>query len=535
MKGSDGNPPLPFWGICLESGDLKGDQFISRLILTLVGHDHKDAAIFGNRGIARPGVTRSAQFVQFAYANVSAVLGIQQDLAHIAIHQQEAVVGGGGKSDAAQAAAVAILQRCLQFHVLIVHKHSVRAVRSRAAASIQITVFVNNNMAQGFYFGHGDGFGGHNTVRKGQFYGVRTDDPANTPFTVGMDRNILNTLIGSQNLAAVPVDQGGTQIRTPNRTIGGRLNSLIGFAQIVLLQKCQGCAVVGIAVRHTAAEDVHSFSHCGNIVIKGLIGDNAFGKGDLRAVECIGTDYNRAGFYSVRRSFPIPRGIYIVAFLDGKVQGGKHIRYCLVGGITADGQATVWYAAFDRSGNVAKASRTVQYTDYEQPRFCLTGPLLFPAGSTFDVLDVMRADDLLDGNISHRVRATSLSEQALSGPGTYGVLFQVSNSLGDTCSLTLNAELYPTGSYNADLKLTDYLIYLPVGSSFDPEDYLLSFRHSVKPVELRRGVPEEYQLDITGTVDTDTPGVYEVDYVLSYESGTQIYVGRSRLAVVVEE
>ena len=111
----------------------------------------------------------------------------------------------------------------------------------------------------------------------------------------------------------------------------------------------------------------------------------------------------------------------------------------------------------------------------------------------------------------------------------------MSNSLGDTCSLTLNAELYPTGSYNADLKLTDYLIYLPVGSSFDPEDYLLSFRHSVKPVELRRGVPEEYQLDITGTVDTDTPGVYEVDYVLSYEPGAQIYVGRSRLAVVVEE
>lgn len=218
---------------------------------------------------------------------------------------------------------------------------------------------------------------------------------------------------------------------------------------------------------------------------------------------------------------------------DGDVTGSLIVER--VGGITADGQATVWYAAFDRSGNVAKASRTVQYTDYEQPRFCLTGPLLFPAGSTFDVLDVMRADDLLDGNISHRVRATSLSEQALSGPGTYGVLFQVSNSLGDTCSLTLNAELYPTGSYNADLKLTDYLIYLPVGSSFDPEDYLLSFRHSVKPVELRRGVPEEYQLDITGTVDTDTPGVYEVDYVLSYEPGAQIYVGRSRLAVVVEE
>ena len=151
-----------------------------------------------------------------------------------------------------------------------------------------------------------------------------------------MHRNILNALIGSQNLAAVPVDQRRSQVRTPNRTIGGRLNNIIGLAQIVLLQKCQGCPIVGIAVRHTAAEDVHSFSHCGNIVIKGFIGDNAFGKGNLRAVECIGANYNGAGFYSVRRSFPIPGGIYIVAFLNGKVQGGKHIRYCLVGGITAD-------------------------------------------------------------------------------------------------------------------------------------------------------------------------------------------------------
>lgn len=77
ISGSDGNPPLPFLGIFLESGDLKGDQLISRLILALVGHNHKDTAIFGNRGIARPGVIRSAQVSQFAYTNIGSILGIQ--------------------------------------------------------------------------------------------------------------------------------------------------------------------------------------------------------------------------------------------------------------------------------------------------------------------------------------------------------------------------------------------------------------------------------------------------------------------------
>ena len=42
-----------------------------------------------------------------------------------------------------------------------------------------------------------------------------------------------------------------------------------------------------------------------------------------------------------------------------------------------DGMVTVTYAAFDRSGNAAKAQRQVQYTDYESPKFALDAALLF--------------------------------------------------------------------------------------------------------------------------------------------------------------
>lgn len=218
---------------------------------------------------------------------------------------------------------------------------------------------------------------------------------------------------------------------------------------------------------------------------------------------------------------------------DGDVTGSVVVES--VGGVTGDGQATVWYAAFDHSGNVARLNRTIQYTDYERPRFTLKAPLLFSAGSSFDVVDLMGAWDALDGDITHRVRATSLSEQALSDAGSYEILFQVTNSMGDTRNLTLTAELYPSGSYNSELYLTDYLIYLPLGTRFDPEDYLHSFRYSVNQVDLTGRVPGGYDLDISGTVDVKTPGIYEVDYTLSCTLGNQTYTGRSRLAVIVEE
>lgn len=218
---------------------------------------------------------------------------------------------------------------------------------------------------------------------------------------------------------------------------------------------------------------------------------------------------------------------------DGDVTGSLVVES--VGGISEDGQADVCYAAFDRSGNVARRSRTIRYTDYQSPKFVLKAPLCFPVGSSFEVVTLMGAWDALDGDISYRVRATSLSDQTLSEAGTYEILFQVTNSLGDTRKLMLTAELEPVGSYNSELYLTDYLIYLPRGTRFNARDYLDSFHYSGNRIDLTGGLPDGYHLSLDGKVDTSTPGVYEVKYILSRDQGYQTYTGCSRLVVIVEE
>lgn len=202
--------------------------------------------------------------------------------------------------------------------------------------------------------------------------------------------------------------------------------------------------------------------------------------------------------------------------------------------LRADGTATVTYAAFDSSGNVAKAQREVRFNDYESPHFSLSEPLLFSQTSSYDVLSIIGAQDMLDGDISHRIRATVLDEVAAGYSGTHNIQFRVTNSLGEMVELVLPVELYTPSIFEGSLTLTDYLVYLEQGDYFNARSYLASFSLGRETISLRNGVPEEIGLVISGKVETGVPGVYAIDYEAVYEQGTQVYTAYSRLLVVVE-
>lgn len=201
-----------------------------------------------------------------------------------------------------------------------------------------------------------------------------------------------------------------------------------------------------------------------------------------------------------------------------------------------DGMFNVRYAAFDRAGNVAKVDRQVQYTDYEGPRFVLERPLVYRQNYTYDALQDIRAEDMLDGDISHRIRATSLDTQSAMAPGIHDVQFRVYNSLGDSVELTLPVEVIEADSNPAELFLTDYLVYLDAGDSFNVRQYLDSFVWSGKTTSLANGLPANYSLKTSGEVDTQVPGVYSVTYQVTYAAGysSQVITGCSKLIVVVE-
>lgn len=199
--------------------------------------------------------------------------------------------------------------------------------------------------------------------------------------------------------------------------------------------------------------------------------------------------------------------------------------------------ARISIAAFDRSGNVTKTQFEAVCRDYVSPRFSLSEPLVFPNNTTMNILKCISAADQLDGDLTSNIRANALQETTLGASGVHEIEFRVTNSLGDTARLVLPVEVYAAGTYDADLTLTDYLIYLEKGDSFRAKDYLKEFILYSEAFSLKNGLPANFELETVGTVDTDTPGVYTVAYTVTFTRGVtsvRTHSAYSKLIVVVE-
>jgi len=209
--------------------------------------------------------------------------------------------------------------------------------------------------------------------------------------------------------------------------------------------------------------------------------------------------------------------------------------------LDSSGTVQVTYAAFDAAGNVARAERQAVYTDYQSPRFTLHSPLIYRQGTSFDVLANVGATDVFDGDIQHRVRSTSLENNSISTLGTHMVEFQVTNSLGDTQTACFPVEVNSFDYSSAELTLTQYLVYLPVGTSFNPASYLNTFSYQRTETQLQGRIPAGFSLETEGQVKTGVPGTYAVSYALTYTqmnaantAVAQEYTGYSKLIVIVE-
>ena len=161
--------------------------------------------------------------------------------------------------------------------------------------------------------------------------------------------------------------------------------------------------------------------------------------------------------------------------------------------------AKVTYAVFDSANNFATATRTVQYSDYEKPRFQLHQPLVFPLNQAVDIAKMLTATDLRDGDISANIRISSSSMDVLT-PGLYTVTAQAINSLSDTEILPLKVIISGDAIVEPSFLLSDYVVYLNVGDPFDAQSY-------VQDVDGRKPVQAD-----GSAVDTSTPGIYHVAY-----------------------
>lgn len=176
----------------------------------------------------------------------------------------------------------------------------------------------------------------------------------------------------------------------------------------------------------------------------------------------------------------------------------------------------VTYCAIDKSMNVSRIERTLIYTDYEPPRFELSEPLTFVVGSKINFLGNVSATSTLDGDLTKKIRYGLETMVDNMAPGTYPIEFRVADSCGKISYLNTEVEVYDRTFAGIDVRLSDYIVYLPKGAKFNAEDYY-------------KGSNVEGELTIESDVNTKTAGTYHAEYIVHGINAS----GKSRLIVVV--
>ena len=186
----------------------------------------------------------------------------------------------------------------------------------------------------------------------------------------------------------------------------------------------------------------------------------------------------------------------------------------------------VTYAVMDLGGNVGRTTRTIHYTDYQLPRIHLNTPLrIDEIAKLTPTLDSIRAESVLDGDLSANLKYHFSNNGPVFGKGIYPIELRVNDSAGNSLVLHTSLEVYDKREEPLPVELTQYIVYLPKGAPFDPARYYKA------PAQPANGGPV-LSMTFNSNVDMSTPGVYHVDYTVKNTASGDY--GKSRLIVVVE-
>ncbi|MBR4287729.1 MAG: DUF5011 domain-containing protein [Clostridia bacterium] len=187
------------------------------------------------------------------------------------------------------------------------------------------------------------------------------------------------------------------------------------------------------------------------------------------------------------------------------------------------GKCTVNYVVFDSSNHPATFARNVVFTDYRSPKIYVSKPLVFTANTNENIFGYIGAVDMIDGDITANLRMNTNTN--MLEMGDYVINVEVTNSLGDFSTIELPVHIVDNNNSRIDIKLSESMIYIKSGDSFNPEDYIESVTNT-------DGTQYEKNIvNVESNVNTSKSGVYEVIYTAE-ESET--VKGFTSLLVVVE-
>lgn len=207
-------------------------------------------------------------------------------------------------------------------------------------------------------------------------------------------------------------------------------------------------------------------------------------------------------------------------------QDGDLTNKLMIAGISQlinEDTAKVTYVVFDSDGNMHSFVRKVRYTDYRLPHFRLTAPIVCEPGQSTTLTDKLFASDVIDGDLSDSIRITAYHVNWTT-EGQYTITVSTTNSMGDTATVTLPVTIEKTDVSRPTVTLTEYLIYLSKGDTFEPAAYLAAATSDgATPLSFS-------EITVQSDVDTAKEGIYSVTYTYTAASGK---TGTATLTVVV--
>jgi hypothetical protein len=207
----------------------------------------------------------------------------------------------------------------------------------------------------------------------------------------------------------------------------------------------------------------------------------------------------------------------------------------------------------DSDSHVARATREVVYSDYISPQFELTEPLEFAKTQTaqedVDIATNLSAHDVIDGNISNKIRISGEYTMNSYTVGDYPMEFVVMNSMGDVVTLPVTVRIYDASATpQPKINLKEYLMNVPVGTEVDLGSMVESIEYrGVTYVREEDGAfySDDYtssgeaiaipagRISYSGDVNFREPGVYEIKY--TYADSEEGITNDTRLYLVVYE
>lgn len=201
------------------------------------------------------------------------------------------------------------------------------------------------------------------------------------------------------------------------------------------------------------------------------------------------------------------RGLIATDDVDGDITDRIIVRR--VSRLVGSNSAVAHYTVFDSASNFSTFTRNVYYTDYCQPRYALSQPMIFNVNSVVTLVDRLTAHDVIDGDISSRIRI-SAANISTSVEGEYPMTLQVTNSTGDTSALSLTVQIRNYTSRHPVIHLKEYLTYVEKGTQVDLEqfrDYIVSVRENADGKSI-----DPKNVEISGQVDSSRSGSYDIKF-----------------------